>query len=149
MLLLFFVVDSQNLLPRNCTDPSTGDALCSPESGIVLNSLGQANDNMWWLITMFSMMCLWFSSCTQFNFGADVADFSSTAMSILSTLRILMGENYYAELEAADAAMVLLFDYGFCVWFSFILVNMFLSIIIGAYDKETKRLNEPATTRTP
>ena len=36
-LLLFFlrfVVDSQNLLPRNCTDPSTGDALCSPESGM-------------------------------------------------------------------------------------------------------------------
>ena len=22
------------MLPRNCTDPSTGDALCSPESGM-------------------------------------------------------------------------------------------------------------------
>jgi len=121
----------------------------SPSYSLVFNTLASAASNLIFFLLMFSIMFAGFAVFGFFSFGTGYEPMHSIPRSILEAFSMLLGKTNYEELKQADSAIAVFFYPVFHTFFFFIIINMFISILLTAYDLETFRLEKQQLPDSP
>eukprot|EP00397_Hematodinium_sp_SG-2012_P002015 GEMP01002021.1.p1 GENE.GEMP01002021.1~~GEMP01002021.1.p1 ORF type:complete len:1462 (+),score=214.31 GEMP01002021.1:120-4505(+) len=108
----------------------------SPSYSLVLRTLASAASNLFFFLIMFFIMIAGFSAFGYFTFGTGYAQMKNIDAALLELFSMLFGKNNYASLRRADPVVARIFFPLFYTVFLFIIINMFISILLTAYDLE-------------
>jgi len=108
--------------------------------GLLFNTLAQGKLLFLYFICVFMLVFIGFALAGHFLFGHSVEIMSTFPLAFINTLTMLLGDPIYPILKPGDAMMIVPFYYLFQLLFSFVLINIFLSIIASSYDKEKQAL---------
>jgi hypothetical protein len=108
--------------------------------GIVINTLSVGVVWFFYFALVFSAIFFGFVLASHFVFGHAAVGMSSLGRSFLTCFKMIFGINVRNELEAADDALGAMIYHLFVITFTFVLLNVFLAIIIYAYNKEKTRM---------
>jgi len=114
----------------------------SPKLGLLTSVIGGATVSLFWFFLMFGIFFFGFAFFAYFTFGGGFKRMSTPGSAIFETACMLFGRTNFEELNFSDAIMAPVFFYAFYIAFFFILLNMFISIILTAYDIEVLNLPE-------
>jgi hypothetical protein len=112
----------------------------APNYGLMLSTMGAALANLIFFSLMFFIMFMGFTLFAFFTFGPGYGNCKELTLTILECFSMLLGISNYNELGVADAVMSPIFFYLFYVFFLFVLLNMFISILLSAYDQEDNKI---------
>jgi hypothetical protein len=104
--------------------------------------IGGATVNLFWFFLMFGIFFFGFAFFAYFTFGAGFEKMSTPGNAIFESACMLFGRTNFSELRVADSLTAPFFFYFFYILFFFILLNMFISIVLTAYDIEVLNLPE-------
>ncbi|CEL93302.1 unnamed protein product [Vitrella brassicaformis CCMP3155] len=114
----------------------------SPTYGLVINTIGQGAGNLVWFSLMFFIIFLGFVWFGFFTFGGQLAAMGTFNRTVLACFTMLLGKSFYQEMMEIAPTIAPIYFYSFVTFFVFILLNMFLSIIMSAYDLQIYRIEK-------
>merc|ERR1719506_1737148 len=114
----------------------------SPKLGLLTSVMGGAAVNLFWFFLMFGIFFFGFGFFAYFPFGAGFKRMSTIGDALFECACMLFGQTNFDELTVADAFMAFFFFYAFYIFFFFFLLNMFISIVLTAYDIEVMNLQD-------
>lgn len=115
----------------------------SPWLALTARVMRSASANLAFFLTLFFTAFLGFAGFAYFLFGSDTRVLKSMSGALLYLFSMLCGASEgmrLADLEKLDQVFAPIFYFSFYVVFVFVLLNMFLSILLSAYDLERHRL---------
>ena len=100
---------------------------------VLIKTLSNSREEIFYFLVIFAVIFVGFALAFQLGFGSDVEEYRSFTDSLMSLFRMLLGEfNYYA-LENSNRVLAPLFFTFYNVLVLFVLSNMFIAIVSGAY----------------
>merc|ERR1719506_193994 len=114
----------------------------SPKLGLLTTVIGSAAENLFWFLLMFTIFFSGMGLFAHFTFGPGFDRMRTMDGAMFDCFQMLLGRVNYTELHAADPFLAPVFFYGFYIAFFFILLNMFISIVLTAYDLEKFNLDQ-------
>jgi hypothetical protein len=108
--------------------------------GVVVNTL--AVGMAWFTYFGFVFVAIFsgFVLASYFVFGHAAVGMSSLPLSFLTCFKMIFGISVRGDMEGADEQLGSIIYHSFVVTFTFVLLNVFLAIIIYAYNKEKTRM---------
>eukprot|EP00754_Rhynchopus_humris_P006847 Rhum_TRINITY_DN13235_c0_g1::Rhum_TRINITY_DN13235_c0_g1_i1::g.58348::m.58348 len=100
---------------------------------VLIRTLSHSRQEIAYFLVIFAVIFTGFALAFQLGFGGDVEDYRSFADSLMSLFRMLLGEFDYAALEKSNRVLAPLFFTFYNVLVLFVLSNMFIAIVSGAY----------------
>jgi len=102
--------------------------------GIIFKVVDVAGNNLAAFVAMFLVCQTSFVIMAYFTFGAGFEEMSTPQMAFYRCFSMMTGKPIYDELYKADQFMGPLFYFVYYIFFYLIMVNMFVSILLNAYD---------------
>ena len=100
---------------------------------VLVRTLSISKSELGYFMIIFGIIFCGFALAFQLGFGSDVEDYQSFPDSMMSLFRMLLGEFNYMALEKSNRVLAPVFFVLYNVIVMFVLSNMFIAIISGAY----------------
>lgn len=111
----------------------------APTTAIVFNTISEAKYSLMSFCIMFGIIFLGFTFAGYFLFGTRMQEYSTVIKAILSTIKLIMGDSTFPDLDIADGDMATVYFMVFQILF-LIVSQILLSIVIQGHKKEKERL---------
>lgn len=98
--------------------------------------------DIFYFLIMIVIILLGFVFFAYLSFGHTLLNYSNVENSFMHCFSMIIGEFSFEELNEADDVMSYLFFYIFMVFFTFILLNIFIAILERAYTRVKESIGE-------
>jgi hypothetical protein len=104
--------------------------------GLIVNTLGVASLNLIYFTCAFTLLISGFVAFAYTTFGSkpDDSGFTTPMIALYMVFSMLLGQIELAGLQRIDEVMALFFFFSFYIMVSFVMINMFISILLSGYD---------------
>eukprot|EP01012_Entosiphon_sulcatum_P064839 TRINITY_DN936_c0_g1_i1.p1 TRINITY_DN936_c0_g1~~TRINITY_DN936_c0_g1_i1.p1 ORF type:complete len:820 (+),score=191.59 TRINITY_DN936_c0_g1_i1:53-2512(+) len=110
-------------------------------SSLVL-TLSNAKAELGYFVLIFFIIFMGFAMSFHMAFGDDIYDYRHWIDASLSLWRTLLGDFDYSTLQESNRALAPIFFISFHLLVFFVLANMFIAIINGAYEEASEDVRE-------
>lgn len=114
----------------------------SPQSNVIFLTINRAKGDLLSFVIVFMILFAGFTFSGFYLCGQSSSAFTNIITSMLTCLKMVMGEPMRAEIEDGDRTFGIAYFFGFHLFF-IIIQNMLLSMICLAYYKESEMLKDP------
>lgn len=118
--------------------------IVSKKSTQLALTLSRASSSIAVLMVLFVILYCGYGIAFFMAFGQDVDDFRSLDVSIISLFRAMLGDFDFSALRSANRVLGPILFITFIILIIFCLLNMFMAVIMNAYDEVVEEL-----ARTP
>eukprot|EP01052_Picozoa_sp_SAG31_P001714 SAG31_NODE_58_length_29669_cov_20.244978_5_plen_138_part_00 len=106
-----------------------------PNLQILTTTLAHATQPLAWFMVVLMIVLLGMSQGFHIAFGFDVEGYQTLENSVLSLLRMCVGDFDYEQLESSHYVVGPLLFWIFIILVFFILMSVFIALISQAYDE--------------
>jgi hypothetical protein len=103
------------------------------------NTLNEAMVDIMYFMIMLGVMLFGFVFMAYLVFGTMLEEFSTIGMSLMYCFAMLVGSFDYPKLESADKVMAPIFFFTYMICNTFVVLNIFVSILEVAYARVKKK----------
>lgn len=104
------------------------------------DTMNAAMIDILYFLIMLVVILMGFVFMAYLSFGHTLAHYKTISNSFITCFAMMIGEFDYNELLTADKAMAYFFFFFYMIFFSFILLNIFIAILERAYTKVKETL---------
>jgi len=109
-------------------------AMLESNLGVVFATIASSFTNLLFFTGVGGCIFTGFSFFAHFAFGHAIEEFSRWADSFMTCFKMLAGDHIFDRLYESDPYMAVFFFYVFCVFWYFVMLNMFISILMNGFD---------------